>query len=312
MPSKSHAHLSGRAHPLLATVACAAVAAWFTGCATERLASTAPQGVDLSGEWRINWNLSDDPGKVGDEQKDQGPRPAEHSGHGGRGGGGGGGGFGKPGGGGPGGLGGPGGPGAGGLDPGGGGDLTNNYSRQNTGTDPFQVARNSGHPEESPYDAAPPVSGRSDTSGGGLLPVLYIAQSDDALPGSSSDIAPSTRPKKSDIRPGVAHMLAIPELLTISQSGLKLVVKSNADAAPDEYTAGEATTIPFGPAGADRSSGWRDSVFVVITKPKKGPSKEDDFTLDSEGHLIFATLVMHTGKGNIDFKRVYDRVRRHN
>jgi hypothetical protein len=270
MPSKSHARLSHRVHPLLGTVACAALAAWLTGCATERLGSTAPQGVDLSGEWRINWNLSDDPGKPGDEEKDQGPRPSDHSGHGGRGGGGG---FGKPGGG-PGGLGGP---GAGGLDPGGGGDLTNNDSRQS-----------------------------------GLLPVLYSAQSDDALPSTSSDTPRSAPAKKSGIRPGVAHMLATPELLTISQSGPKVVVKSNADATADEYTAGEATTIPFGSASADRTSGWRDSVFVVITKPKKGPSKEDDFTLDSEGHLIFATLVIHTGKGNIDFKRVYDRVRRHN
>jgi hypothetical protein len=307
MPSKSHPNLSRRVHPLLATVACATVAAWFTGCATERLGSTAPQGVDLSGEWRINWNLSDDPGKLGEEQKDQGPRPTEHSGPGGRGGGG----FGKPGGGPGGGPGGLGGPGAGGLDPG-GGDLTNNDSRHNTGTDPFQVAATSGQPDKSPYDVATPVGGRAGTSGGGLLPVLYTAQSDDALPGTSSDIAPSTRPKKSDIRPGVARMLATPELLTISQSGLKLVVKSNVDATSDEYTAGEATTIPFGSVSADRSSGWRDSVFVVITKPKKGPSKEDDFTLDSEGHLIFATLVIHTGKGNIDFKRVYDRVRRHN
>jgi hypothetical protein len=47
----------------------------------------------------------------------------------------------------------------------------------------------------------------------------------------------------------------------------------------------------------------------VVTKAKKGPSKEDDFALDSEGHLIFATLVTHVKKGPIDFKRVYDRVR---
>jgi hypothetical protein len=308
MPSKSHARRSRRVHPLLGTVACAAVAAWFTGCATERLASTAPQGVDLSGEWRINWNLSDDPGKPGDEEKDQGPRPGEHSGHGGRGGGGG---FGRPGGGPGGGPGGLGGPGAGGLDPGGGGDLTNNDSRQNTGTDPFHAGQNSGDPGQSLDGVATPAGGRAGTSGGGLLPVLYSAQSDDALPSTSSDIAPSAPAKKSGVRPGVAHMLATPELLTISQSGPKVVVKSNAGATSDEYTAGEATTIPFGSASADRSSGWRDSVFVVITKPKKGPSKEDDFTLDSEGHLIFATLVIHSGKGNIDFKRVYDRVRRH-
>ena len=49
----------------------------------------------------------------------------------------------------------------------------------------------------------------------------------------------------------------------------------------------------------------------MITKAKKGPSKEDDFALDAEGHLIFATLVTHVKKGPIDFKRVYDRVNDH-
>jgi hypothetical protein len=82
-----------------------------------------------------------------------------------------------------------------------------------------------------------------------------------------------------------------------------------ADGTTEEFTAGEARTIPFGKTEADRSSGWRDAAFVVITKAKKGPSKEDDFALDSEGHLIFATLVTHVKKGPIDFKRVYDRVR---
>jgi hypothetical protein len=104
-------------------------------------------------------------------------------------------------------------------------------------------------------------------------------------------------------------MLSAPELLQISQSGTKLIVKSMADGNADEYTAGEARTIPFGQTQADRSAGWRESAFVVITKAHKGPSKEDDFALDSEGHLIYATLVTHVKKGPIDFKRVYDRVR---
>ena len=299
MPLEPHAPLPRRVHPLLATVACTAVAAWFTGCATERLGSTAPQGVDLSGEWRINWNLSDDPQKLGDDRKDQGPGPTGPSGHGGHGGGG----FGRPGG-------GIGGPGAGSLDPG-GGDLTNNDAHQDTVTDGFQVAHDRGDRDNSPYAVAASAAPRAATTSG-LLPVLYTAQADSALPGSSSDIAPPTASRKSDIRNAVARMLATPELLTISQSGPRLVVKANADTTPEQYTAGEAATIPFGTAGAERTSGWRDSVFVVITKARKGPSKEDDFTLDSEGHLIFATLVIHSGKGNIDFKRVYDRVRRHN
>ncbi len=104
-------------------------------------------------------------------------------------------------------------------------------------------------------------------------------------------------------------MLDAPERLTISQSGSKVVVKSMTDGTTEEYTAGEQRTIPFGQTEADRSAGWRDAAFVVITKAKKGPSKEDDFALDSDGHLIFATLVTHVKKGPIDFKRVYDRVR---
>lgn len=91
-----------------------------------------------------------------------------------------------------------------------------------------------------------------------------------------------------------------------------MIVKSMADGNADEYTAGEARTIPFGQTQADRSAGWRESAFVVITKAHKGPSKEDDFALDSEGHLIYATLVTHVKKGPIDFKRVYDRVRTSN
>jgi hypothetical protein len=104
-------------------------------------------------------------------------------------------------------------------------------------------------------------------------------------------------------------MLAAPALLTISQAGSKVIVKSTTDGTSDEYTAGEQRTIPFGQTAADRSAGWRDNYFVVITKAHKGPSKEDDFALDGDGHLIFATLVTHVKKGPIDFKRVYDRVR---
>jgi hypothetical protein len=100
----------------------------------------------------------------------------------------------------------------------------------------------------------------------------------------------------------------MPQHLTITQTGGKLVVKFDSDTT-EEYTAGEQRTIPFGRTEADRSAGWRESAFVVITKARKGPSKEDDFALDDEGHLIFATLVTHVKKGPIDFKRVYDRVR---
>jgi len=47
----------------------------------------------------------------------------------------------------------------------------------------------------------------------------------------------------------------------------------------------------------------------VITKAKKGPSKEDDLRRSTGNHLIFATLVTHVKKGPIDFKRVYTGAR---
>ncbi|HEV7443789.1 MAG TPA: hypothetical protein VGO18_14440 [Steroidobacteraceae bacterium] len=68
------------------------VAAWIAGCATERLDAAAPSGVNLTGEWKFNPNLSDDPDKLADPDKAAPQRsPGSHRGHGGgRGGGGGG------------------------------------------------------------------------------------------------------------------------------------------------------------------------------------------------------------------------------
>lgn len=264
---RSKPHLKFNTRLLLLTAASAAAAALLTSCASEsRLVASAPQGVDLSGQWRLNENLSDDPGHI-EEPKELPPKtpsPGRNPG-----------GFGRPGTNGPG-L--PGGPGS--IDPGG--------------------------------PVAPPDGGESLTStgtaAGGLMPVRYAQ--DAALPASASDSGPARPGGKPPAHDGpVARMLSAPALLTISQSGGKIVVKSLSDGSSDEYTAGEQRTIPFGQTEADRSSGWRDAAFVVITKAHKGPSKEDDFALDAEGHLIFATLVTHVKKGPIDFKRVYDRVR---
>jgi hypothetical protein len=252
---------SRKAHLFLVTAASACVAAMLTSCATDRLVAAAPQGVDLSGEWRLNENLSDDPQRL-DEPKElpqKGPPPGRNPG-----------GFGKPG------STMPGMPtGPGGIDPGGGGG--ENLTR-----------------------AVGPADG--------LMPVLYAQ--DAALPSSSSDSGPAKPAAKPSSRAGIVNqMLDAPPLLSISQSGSKVVVKSTTSGASEEYTAGEQRTIPFGESEANRSAGWRDTAFVVITAAKKGPSKEDDYALDGEGHLIFATLVTHVKKGPIDFKRVYDRVR---
>jgi hypothetical protein len=73
------------------------VLAWVllsAGCATEHLSAAAPTGVNLTGEWNFNPNLSDDPNKLGDSDKSTPRTPGSHRGHGGgRGGGGGGGGM---------------------------------------------------------------------------------------------------------------------------------------------------------------------------------------------------------------------------
>lgn len=269
MPSTPTADRSRKAHLILVTAAGACIAALLTSCATDRLATATPQGVNLSGEWRLNENLSDDPQRI-DEPKELPPKtpsPGRNPG-----------GFGKPGTTMPGMPQGPGGIDPGGIDPGGPGGGGENLTQ---------------------------TGGAAAT--GGLVPVLYAQ--DTALPSSASDGGPAKPAAKTGRDSVVSHMLDAPALLTISQAGGKLVVKSTSDGAGEEYTAGEQRTIPFGQTEADRSAGWRESAFVVITKAKKGPSKEDDFALDSEGHLIFATLVTHVKKGPIDFKRVYDRVR---
>jgi hypothetical protein len=48
---------------LAATAAGVTASMWLAGCATERLQPVAPHGVDLSGEWQLDPNLSDDPTK---------------------------------------------------------------------------------------------------------------------------------------------------------------------------------------------------------------------------------------------------------
>ena len=77
---------------LLRTVVGALVASWVAGCATDRLDAAAPSGVNLTGQWALNVNLSDDPDKMGPDPDSTAPKraPGSHRGHGGgRGGGGG-------------------------------------------------------------------------------------------------------------------------------------------------------------------------------------------------------------------------------
>ena len=267
MPSTA-ACRSRKAPALLVTALTACVAAMLTSCASEKPVAATPQGVDLSGEWRLNENLSDDPQRI-DEPKDlpqKSPPPGRSPG-----------GFGKPG------TTMPGMPsGPGSIDPGANGPGDPGPGENLTQTD------------------APAATG-------GFVPVLYAQ--DATLPASSSDSGSPKPAPKSGRDSVVSHMLDAPQRLSITQTGGKVVVKATNEGTTEEYTAGEQRVIPFGQTEADRSSGWRETIFFVITKAKKGPSKEDDFALDDEGHLIFATLVTHVKKGPIDFKRVYDRVK---
>ena len=106
---RSKPHLEFNTRLFLVTAASAGLVALLTSCASEgRLVAATPQGVDLSGQWRLNENLSDDPGRI-EEPKEAPPKtpsPGRDPG-----------GFGKPG------TTMPGMPrGPGGIDPGGGGE----------------------------------------------------------------------------------------------------------------------------------------------------------------------------------------------
>jgi hypothetical protein len=82
--------------PVSATLAlfCACLLA---ACASDRLNSSPPQGVNLAGEWNFNPNLSDDPNKPGTPDTSDQPKPSgSHRGRAGGRGGGGGGGMGIP------------------------------------------------------------------------------------------------------------------------------------------------------------------------------------------------------------------------
>lgn len=70
---------------LLRTVVGAIVASWLAGCATDRLDAVPPNGVNLTGDWALNVNLSDDPDKTGPDPDTALPNrtPGSHRGHGG-------------------------------------------------------------------------------------------------------------------------------------------------------------------------------------------------------------------------------------
>jgi len=221
-------------------LSCLLVTAVMAGCATERLASSASGGVNLTGEWKLNPNLSDDPDKLGPDPDSTTPQrsPGGHRGHGGGRGGG---------------------------------------------------------------SGMPPMGSPGGGSGG--YNYLPVALSDGATPQPTPSRGMS-----------INRLLKAPMHMSITQKDGTVVIKTNmpdGTQTVDEYAAGgAAATIPFGPEQtAERTAGWRGSVFVVTTTVKKGPWREDDFALDEDGRLIVSTQTKGGRLGKLDIKRVYDRVR---
>ena len=258
----------------LATVAAAAALLGLAGCATDRLDAHPPAGTNLTGEWQLDPNLSDDPNHP---LQDNGTAPSNMRHRSGRGHGSGGPpSFGLPG-------------GAGGrtsgTDPDGADDLTNNS--RDTGAPTF-VRTLWQSTEQGP---APGASGGLPATGG-------------PGPGSTATGGRSRTGR-------FGHWLDAPVRMTVRQDGGKLIIQTKSpggDLQIEEIDAGEKHGIPFGQGTADRAAGWRGPIFVITTKVKDGPTKEDDYALDDEGHLIVSTLMTGGHLPKVDVKRVYDRI----
>jgi hypothetical protein len=249
-------HRGSRIPRPLAAAALASTLLALAGCATDRLDARPPAGTNLSGEWQLDPNLSDDPQHPLQDDRSSPGNMRHRSGRG----------HGSGGGPAPYGL--PGGAGGrtGGSDPDGTDDLTN--------------LRDTGEPTY----------------------VRTLWQSPEPGTGGAG------RPRGNRF----GHWLDAPARMTIQQDGSKLTIQAKSatagDPQTDEITAGEKRDIPFGQGTAERTAGWRGSILVVTTKVKDGPTKEDDYALDDEGHLIVSTLMTGGHMPKVDIKRVYDRV----
>jgi hypothetical protein len=279
--------------PVSIALPCLVTALCIAGCATERLDASAPSGVNLSGEWKFDPNLSDDPDKLAEPDKTPERAPGGHRGHGGgRGGGGGMPPMGSPG-------------GSGGV-----------YNFAPT-TDRFAPAARGFETSADGFEPAPGASGFSPAAGG-LLPVALTAPGiEQAAPlpaaGAPASSTNTRAPQTSSRGVSINRLLKAPVHMSITQKESTVIIKANmpdGTQTADEYSAGKQTAIPYGKDGtADRSVGWRGPVFVVTTTVKKGGWREDDFALDDDGRLIMTTQTKGGRLGKLEIKRVYDRVR---
>jgi hypothetical protein len=195
-----------------------------TGCATERLGVQPPAGVDLSGHWMLNLNLSDDPTQL---PKEETPVAS---------------------------------------------------AREAEANTPAPFGR--------PGSSGPRGAGSRQLGAG-------------ATPGDGGSSAEASA---SEASPG--PLPSAPQRMDITQRGSQVRIEAasaDGQAVSREFKAGAAQPAP---GEAECHAGWRGPAFVVTKRPKKGPVQEDDYALDSEGHLI---LTIQTRK--LDIKLVYDKAR---
>jgi|SRR5579863_406063 len=247
-----------------------ALSASLAGCASDRLLASAPSGVNLSGDWRYDQNLSDDPDKILEQDKtppskqDTTPRPRG----GGRGSG-------------------------GGVPPIGPTD----------GGAPRLAPQASGTGPQTPSQRETALSG----DWTGSLPAGVLAPGiEQSNPLPPADVPASQR------HTTLGQLLQAPELLQITQEGVKITIRtkmSDGRLTSDEYTAGTDGPITYGhDATAQRRVGWRGSVLVITTKAKNG-WREDDYALDEDGRLIVTSDIKAGRIRQFEIKRVYDRIK---
>ncbi len=282
--------------PLLAAMA----AIWLAGCASEPTQSAAPAGVNLSGEWALNVNLSDDPDRPADTDKGPALSPGGGRHRSSR-------------------------PGAGGvgMPPMGGPDEGPNF----TGTSGAGIAehlvqdaerggdmQSAGAREDalsSAWAGTPP----SGVLASGFEPATALAQTSAGNTGSGPAAAtnPSVTNQPMTRKAAVSRLLDAPTHLSIVQNGSSIVVRSmrsDGTTTSEEFTTGATKALQLGPEdSAERQALWRGPVLVVTTKARKSGFREEDYALDDEGHLIIS-IQTHGGRvGKFDFKRVYDRAK---
>ena len=102
-------------------------------------------------------------------------------------------------------------------------------------------------------------------------------------------------------------MVQAPERMQITVNGTRFIVKH--EESRDEYRAGERSVVSFGRGVADRTAGWRGSVFIVSTRGVEGGSKEERYSLDPQGRLLLVTKLSGDRMPAVEIKRLYDRAK---